>query len=77
MAYTAEERIAIATAAVRLKAANKLGLELSSALAYALAPLAEANVPIADVVDLVDTISDRRVSASYIGRLYREACHVA
>jgi len=75
-AYTVEERIALAAAAVHIKAGVKLGHELSSTVAHAMAPLAAAAVPLADVIDLVDALTDRKLSASYIGRLYREASHV-
>lgn len=75
--YTTTQRRAIAVATVRLRLLRRFGNPTSRELADCLVEAARADLPVADVCDLVDVLFEQeRIPASTIGQALRLARYI-
>jgi hypothetical protein len=78
LAYSREQRSALAVASVRLRLIRKFSTPTSRELADALVACARADIPVSEVVDLVDVLfSEERIPAAQVGQAYRLAQFIA
>jgi hypothetical protein len=69
--YTRAQRSALAVAAIRLKLIRRYGSATTRDLADCMAACAAAQVPLGDMVDLIDLLFDsERIPAATIGAAY-------
>jgi hypothetical protein len=69
--YTRAQRSALAVAAIRLKLIRRYGSATARDLADCMAACAAAQVPLGDMVDLIDLLFDsERIPAATIGAAY-------
>ena len=69
--FTDAQRIALAQTAVRIKAGARDGRELTSMLTHAVEPSVRADVPMLHILDLIDSLTDRRFSPLLVGGICR------
>jgi hypothetical protein len=78
LAYSRQQRSALAVASVRLRLIRRFSSPTARELADALVACARAGIPVAEVVDMIDVLfHEERIPASQVGHAYRLAQMIA